>query len=29
LLAYFLVAVLIGGEYIFRRYYMWKMGVET
>lgn len=29
LLAYFLVAVLIGGEYIFRRYYKWKMGVET
>jgi len=29
LLSYFLVAILVGGEWLFRRYYKRRMGVET
>ena len=29
LLSYFLIATLVGGEWVFRRYYKRRMGVET
>ena len=29
LLSYFLIAALVGGEWVFRRYYKRRMGVET